>query len=224
MNKTEVKQTEKKLVQIQYIPINLLKEWNRNPRRNVPAIDKLSKLIEAHGFINPVIATNDNIIRAGHTRVKAAKKAGLKEVPVIFIDMDDKQAQAYAIADNKSNTWTEWDFSLLKDVLLDLDSGDFDMDLAGFDLEEIENLMTWTHDPEGNGQGSGNGDLNPELAKKLVDKFIIPPFSILNTRQGYWQDRKRQWLSLGIKSELGRGGAASTSARSNNPTYREISR
>lgn len=141
MNKVKDKD-QKKLIQIQYIPINLLKEWNRNPRRNDPAVDKLSKLIEAHGFINPVIATNDNVIRAGHTRVKAAKKAGLKEVPVIYIDMGSKQAEAYALSDNKSNEWSEWDFSLLKDLFTEFKLDDsFDTDLTGFDLEEIENLF-----------------------------------------------------------------------------------
>jgi len=46
----------------------------------------------------------------------------------------------------------------------------------------------------------------PNVKAKLEEKFIIPPFSILDTRQGYWQDRKRLWLSLGVKSEIGRGG------------------
>ena len=56
----------------------------------------------------------------------------------------------------------------------------------------------------------------------LAERFIVPPFSVLDARQGYWQDRKRAWIALGIESELGRGSTASTSARSDNPTYREI--
>ena len=42
--------------------------------------------------------------------------------------------------------------------------------------------------------------------KSLSERFIVPPFSVLDARQGYWQDRKRAWLALGIQSELGRGG------------------
>lgn len=137
----------KKFIQVQYIPIDLLKEWDRNPRKNDSAVERLSKLIQSHGFINPVIATEDNIIRAGHTRVKAAKRAGLKEVPVILIDMDEKQAQAFAIADNKSSEWAEWDFTKLKDLMEDLDTGELDLELTGFDNQEIEKLLVDIKDP-----------------------------------------------------------------------------
>ncbi len=155
----------KKLAQIKYIPINLLKEWDLNPRKNDSAVDKLSKLIESHGFINPVIATKDNIIRAGHTRVKAAKKAGLKEVPVILIDMDEKQAQAFAIADNKSSEWAEWDFTKLKDLIEELDTGELDLELTGFDKQEIEKLMTFVSEDEKN-EGK-------DLSDKIFTSFKI---------------------------------------------------
>ena len=158
----------KKLAQIKYIPINLLKEWDLNPRKNDSAVDKLSKLIESHGFINPVIATKDNIIRAGHTRVKAAKKAGLKEVPVILIDMDEKQAQAFAIADNKSSEWAEWDFTKLKDLIEELDDGQFDLELTGFDTQEIENLMTFVPEVEQLESGGEEDDFNAEPPKTPI--------------------------------------------------------
>lgn len=58
-----------------------------------------------------------------------------------------------------------------------------------------------------NGGGVGKAPINPTEARKtLAERFGIPPFSVFDTRQGYWQTRKRQWLALGIKSELGRGG------------------
>ena len=56
--------------------------------------------------------------------------------------------------------------------------------------------------PGEEGKESGNG--------KLSDRFMLPPFSVLNAREGWWQDRKRAWLALGIKSELGRGGTSGT--------------
>jgi hypothetical protein len=91
-----------------------------------------------------VICTRDNTIRAGHTRVKAANKAGLKEVPVIYVDMDEEQAAAFAIADNKSSQYSEWDYELLKDVFEELDAFNYDLELTGFDMSEVENLMTST--------------------------------------------------------------------------------
>lgn len=158
----------KKFIQVQYIPIDLLKEWDRNPRKNDSAVERLSKLIQSHGFINPVIATEDNIIRAGHTRVKAAKKAGLKEVPVILIDMDEKQAQAFAIADNKSSEWAEWDFTKLKDLIEELDDGQFDLELTGFDTQEIENLMTFVPEDEPEVLESKEDDFNAEPPKTPI--------------------------------------------------------
>jgi len=59
----------------------------------------------------------------------------------------------------------------------------------------------------------GGGGMDPsEAAKTLADRFLVPPFSVLDARQGYWQDRKRAWLSLGIQSEIGRGGASTITA------------
>jgi hypothetical protein len=124
--------------EIKYIPIKQLKAWGKNPRKNDKAAEKLVKLIEAHGFINPVICTRDNTIRAGHTRVKAANKAGLKEVPVIYVDMDEEQASAFAIADNKSSQYSEWDFELLKNVFEELDAFNYDLELTGFDMAEAQ--------------------------------------------------------------------------------------
>ena len=54
---------------------------------------------------------------------------------------------------------------------------------------------------------------------ELLKKFIVPPFSILDTKQGYWQERKRQWLSIGLQSELGRAGLANTCVGGNVPDY-----
>lgn len=55
----------------------------------------------------------------------------------------------------------------------------------------------------------GDGD---ETRTTLAERFGVPPFSVLDARQGYWQDRKRAWLALGIKSEIGRGGGQMTEA------------
>jgi DNA modification methylase len=59
--------------------------------------------------------------------------------------------------------------------------------------------------------GEGFGLDGGTRATRLTDKFIVPPFSVLDTRQGYWQERKRAWLSLGIQSEIGRGGDGANS-------------
>jgi len=79
-----------------------------------------------------------------------------------------------------------------------LDTGEFDLELTGFDMDEIEELIAKISPTE--------QEKKEEAAKTLTERFIVPPFSVLDTRQGYWQERKRKWLSLGIKGELGREG------------------
>jgi DNA modification methylase len=133
-------------IKIEYVDIDRLKMWENNPRINDEASKKLSKLIEYYGFINPIIATPDGVIRAGHTRYKAAKLNKLKKVPVIFIDFkSEKKARGFSISDNKSYEFSEWNIPILKDLLEELDIGEFDVSLTGFEENEIEDLMTQFH-------------------------------------------------------------------------------
>jgi ParB-like chromosome segregation protein Spo0J len=135
-------------VKIEYVDMDRLKEWENNPRINDEASKKLSKLIKYYGFINPIICTPDGMIRAGHTRYKAAKLNKLKKVPVIFVDFkSEEEAKGYSISDNKSYEFSKWDITLLKDELEGLDTGEFDIELTGFSEGEIENLMTQYHVP-----------------------------------------------------------------------------
>jgi hypothetical protein len=113
--KAKAKARKMKLV---YVPIDELVEWEKNPRKNDVAAEKLCGLLEEHGFVNPIIASRDKVIRAGHTRLKAAKSLGIKEVPVIYVDFDsEEQAELYAIADNKASEWAEWDKEMLSSLL-----------------------------------------------------------------------------------------------------------
>jgi len=81
-------------------------------------------------------------VLAGHARLKAAKKAGIEQVPVVRLPLAGKDAELYVIADNKTQELTEWDWSKLGDLFGELDTGDIDLTLSGFDTEEIEGLMT----------------------------------------------------------------------------------
>ncbi len=133
---------DRKNLKVEYIKIADLKEWNRNPRKNDRAAERLAKLIEKHGFINPVIATPDKVIRAGHTRIKAAKKLGIDKVPVVFVQFEnEKDAMAYSIADNKSQSYSDWDFPLLRELLIELDKS-MDVELVGFSKEDFEGIVS----------------------------------------------------------------------------------
>lgn len=167
---------------IEYFKTTELKFNPNNPRKNDDAVDKVALSIEKYGFKNPLIIDKNNIVYCGNTRLKAAKKLGITEVPCIVVsDLTEKQIREYALLDNKTNELADWDYEMLKNELADLDLNDFDINwgIEDFIYEPIEH-------------------------KKLADEFMFSPFSILDGRCGEWLNRKREWKNLGIKSELGR--------------------
>ena len=131
------------------MPISELKPHPKNPRVHPDsAIEKLERSIKEFGWTNPILVSADGYILAGHARLKAAEKAGISEVPVIYLPLEGAKAEAYLIADNRLQDETDWDMPKLKDLLQELDTGEFDLELTGFDMGEIEDLMTQFHVPE----------------------------------------------------------------------------
>ena len=119
-----------------------IKPYEKNPRNNDNAVDAVAASIREFGFKVPIIIDKDNIIVAGHTRYKAAKKLGLKTVPCIKADdLTDEQVKAFRLADNKVAEQAEWDFDLLNE---ELETITMDMEQFGFDLPEDEEEETPT--------------------------------------------------------------------------------
>ena len=111
--------------------------YENNPRKNDEAVKYVAESIKEFGFKVPIVIDRNNVIVAGHTRYKAAKKLNIKEVPCIVADdLTDEQVKAFRLADNKVAEKAEWDFELLSDELDGL--FDFDMTVFGFDEEEEE--------------------------------------------------------------------------------------
>ena len=132
-------------MKLEFIEINKLKEASYNPRIHTEkALERLEKSIEKFGFTNPILVQKStNQIIAGHARLKAAKEAGLKKVPVIFLDFDDVTAKAYNIADNRLAELTEWDYPKLKDLITEIDTGAIDVELTGFDEIELKEIIDY---------------------------------------------------------------------------------
>ena len=108
-----------------------LKPYEKNPRKNDEAVKYVAASIKEFGFKVPIVIDKDNVIVAGHTRYKASKKLGLKEVPcIIASDLDEEQIKAFRLADNKVSELAEWDFPTLAEELDDLD---IDMEQFGFE-------------------------------------------------------------------------------------------
>lgn len=160
-------------------------------------VAQIAASIKEFGFNNPVLLDGDNGIIAGHGRTLAARKLGLKEVPTIELaHLSNSQRKAYIIADNKLALNAGWDMELLSLEMGDLKDDGFDLSLLGFDDTELA-VMFDEEEVDKYGEGGGNG--------LLAEKFGVPPFSVLNAREGWWQNRKSEWLALGIESEEGRG-------------------
>ncbi len=159
-----------------------LKPYDKNAKKhNQKQIDNVAESIKEYGFVQPLVIDEDGVIVIGHCRALAAKKLGLEAVPCVMVkDLTPEQIKALRIVDNKTNE-SEWDFGLVLDEIIDLDLSNFDFSwdvkTAKFELDK-----------------SG----------VLYDRFIVPPFSVLDTRSANWQKRKKVWNNI-LPSANGRG-------------------
>jgi len=130
-------------VQIEQIGIATLIPFAKNSRTHSDAqVAQIAASIREFGFTNPVLVDEANGIIAGHGRVMAARKLKLTEVPCIRLaHLSDAQKRAYVIADNKLALNAGWDEAMLKLELADLKALDFDLDLTGFNTDEIDALL-----------------------------------------------------------------------------------
>lgn len=129
-----------------------LHPYARNPRKNDQAVDAVANSIREFGFKVPVVIDKNGEIIAGHTRLKAAKKLKMKEIPCIVADdLTEEQIRAFRIADNKAGELADWDFEALNielDVITDIDMGQFgfrlsaDEDVQALELDDVSTNQT----------------------------------------------------------------------------------
>jgi hypothetical protein len=201
---------------VEYLPLDGLVPATRNPKAH--AHDTLRASIGRFGYTAPALLderTGRLVAGHGRTQALAAMRAagehppagvqvgdgGAWLVPVVrgWASRSDAEADAYLVADNQLTIAGGWDDSALEALLADLTATDPDLTgLLGFSDEQLAGLL---EDTAGGGPGDGTarGD-NPSLA----DRFLVPPFDVLNASAHWWRERKVRWLSLGIQSELGR--------------------
>jgi len=128
---------------LETIQIDALIPYARNSRTHSDAqVAQIAASIKEFGFTNPVLIDAGGGIIAGHGRVLAARKLGLSEVPCIRLEhLTDAQKRAYVIADNRLALNSGWDMEMLKVEFADLQELGFDLELTGFDLDEIKELL-----------------------------------------------------------------------------------
>ena len=227
--------------QIQIWQIDRLVFYGRNPRKNDSAVDRMVASIREFGFKIPVLARSSGEVVDGHLRLKAAKKLGITEVPIILCDeWTEAQVRAFRLMVNRSVGWAEWDDELLAEELADLKGLDFDLSLTGFDDREIDDFLRDPEDDErahdvppvpehpasmpGDVWLLGNHKLicgdctQPEVVAKLLGSTVPilmvtdPPYGI--ELDSEWRDR------AGLNSAPGqKRTAASKAAAKGNPQY-----
>lgn len=172
-----------------------LRAYENNARTHSPEqIEQLRASLREFGFTNPILLKDDGVT-IGAGRCAAAIAEGMAQVPTITLQgLTETQWRAYVIADNQLATTSGWDLDILRAEIASL-GDDFDLDTLGFDSDALEGFLSPADDPA--------QDDTPKAS--MADKFGIPPFTVMNAREGWWQDRKRAWLARGIQSELGRG-------------------
>lgn len=124
-------------MEIIYKNINELIPYENNPRLNDEAVEYVKNSIKEFGFKVPVVIDKDNVIIAGHTRIKASKELGIKDIPCIIADdLTEEQVKAFRLADNKVSEKSVWNWEMLNQELndiLNIDMTKFDF---GIDLDE----------------------------------------------------------------------------------------
>jgi hypothetical protein len=170
------------------VPIKQLKLAKYNPRKiSKKELQKLADSIERYGLVQPILVNKDYTIIGGHQRVSACRLLGYKEVDVIVVDLEEEDEKALNIALNKISG--DWNESALYELLSELAEKN-KMALTGFEHKELDRLRF---------------KQSNQINRKLIDDYIVPPFSILDAKQGYWQDRKRDWIAQIGNSGEGRG-------------------
>lgn len=152
-----------------------LRPYEKNPRHNDEAVKFVKKSIEKFGFKVPIVVDKDGVIVAGHTRYKASLELGLETVPcVVAYDLTEKQIKAFRLADNKTGEKAYWNFDLLNEELLELNT-DFDMGDFGFvnvfDSQDDDEDDDFFDDEED--EGSGDEGEEEERTYRITYELVF---------------------------------------------------
>lgn len=196
--------------------LNELKPDHKNARRRTTQSSELIKeSLTRYGAARSIVIDEEGRVLAGNGTLEGAKAAGLKNVRVIDsdgseviairrTDLSEDEKVGLALADNRTSDLSGWDKQMLHTLAEqhDIEPWFQDVDLEGLvDAADLEGMggSPWDEDDD-------EADAETYESVTLAERFGIAPFSVLNAREGWWQARKRQWLSLGIQSEVGREG------------------
>jgi len=134
---------EGEILKIKMVAIETVKPYDTNPRIiSEAAVDRVANSIREFGWRQPIVVDDDDVVIVGHTRLQAAQKMGLEEVPIHVADgLSKDQVRALRIADNKTHELSGWDEDLLGRELQELSESNVDVSLSAFDDAEVKKLL-----------------------------------------------------------------------------------
>ena len=188
-------------MKIEKVKINEIKEYQNNAKEHPKEqIEQIKKSIKDYGFNDPIAIDENNMIIEGHGRLIALKELGEKQVDCIRLShLTEEQKKSYILIHNKLTMNTDFDMDKLKQELDDSLANDIDLSFYDFNLDEIllenEEYKAWTEK-----MNYGN---DPEKKGNLIKKFLVPPFSVIQSNKNPWLEKKIKWKEY-FKSFLGR--------------------
>jgi hypothetical protein len=155
-------------------------------------VGAICQSLAAHGQYRPIVVqrSTGHVLAGNHT-LAAARSLGWSHIAATYVECDDEQALRILLVDNRANDLATYDDTALSDLLQELAATDLGLDGTLFDGDALDELIRDLKELD-------------DYSIGLNEQFGVPPFSILDTRQGYWQKRKNEWISLGIESDIGR--------------------
>src|SRR6185437_14291693 len=159
-------------LEVEMIDLSSLRPYAKNARRHSRAqIKQIAKSIEAFGFTNPILVSDDLEILAGHGRVAAAQLIGMKQAPVVRLsDLNPAERRAYVLADNKLALNAGWDREILAIELQGLIDLAFDVETTGFALGEIEVILEEAAESAAHDHSDGREDEIPLVGDSSVSR------------------------------------------------------
>lgn len=188
---------------IETVPLDSLSLDPANARLH-PALnlEGIKGSLRKFGQQKPIVVGENGVVIAGNGQLLAARELGWTGIAIVRSSLKGSDATAYGIADNATGLSSEWDKERLTALVESLRAEDYEMPSLGLSMDDLDALA-------GRAADEADALLKPKMSdfearQTLAARFGVPPFSVLDARQGYWQERKNAWLALGLRSFEGR--------------------
>lgn len=182
------------------IPLDKLQQHPENPRRGDDSA--VAESVEVNGFFGGILVQRSTgRVLAGNTRFRVASEEGVEAMPGFWLDVDDETALRILLSDNRTSDLATYDEGALATLLEEVAGSAAGLLGTGYDEAALGALL----EEQLTDDGSFQDDYGEFSGISLADRFLAPPFSVLDGRAGYWRARKRYWIEeVGIRSETGR--------------------